>query len=541
VVYSIAPVSGASSYTWTLSSGITGSSTGTSITVNFSGSFNGGTISVKANSACGSSANTSLSIIKFTAAPATPGTISEPGTLCPPATATYTIAGVTNATNYNWTVSGTGLSIVSGQGTTSLNVSVASGFTGGSISVVATNCKGTSSTRSSTIYGPLVNAPVFSVITSGDDNPTYGVCAGTTREFDLNPIPGATTITWTAPAGAVVSDGCGHTGNPLTTSFSSPSCSPGSAITHPEIRITFPSGFVSGNITAYATNACGNSPVATWYVQSKPNAPAAISGSTSGLCNQSGKIYTIAAVPGATSYTWTVPPGASITANSGTSITVSFGSSFTGSGTITVKANNTCGSSAVTSLAVSALALAPASITGSTSVCKTQTSVPYSIAAVTGATSYTWTITGGATFVTSSTSTSVNVKFTTATSTSATLSVKANNACGSSAITSLVITIKNTCRTRGISDDEEETLNPVSVYPNPTHGKLNISFVADKSEKYVFRIADILGHVLLTESVSVPAGNNQKEFDLTNVSKGIYFLQVEQECKQNSVYRIIVE
>ena len=217
------------------------------------------------------------------------------------------------------------------------------------------------------------------------------------------------------------SDGLGHSGNPLTFAGQN-------AAGEWEVYITFPASFVSGNVSVFATNSCGNSPVTTLAVQSKPNTPGAITGPTSNVCRKSGQVYSVAAVAGATSYTWTVPYGASISgSSSGSSVNVTFGNSFTGSGNITVKANNGCGSSAVSTLAVSALTLAPGSISGSSSVCKTQTSVSYSVAAVTGATSYTWTISGGAQFVGSTTGSSVTVKYTTATSTSATITVKANN------------------------------------------------------------------------------------------------------------------
>jgi hypothetical protein len=58
--YSIAAVSGATSYTWTLPSGWSGSSTSTSITA--TAGSTGGTISVKANNACGSGSSRSLTV-----------------------------------------------------------------------------------------------------------------------------------------------------------------------------------------------------------------------------------------------------------------------------------------------------------------------------------------------------------------------------------------------------------------------------------------------------------------------------------------------
>jgi hypothetical protein len=59
--YSVNPVSGATSYTWVLPSGWTGSSTGNSITVQAGN--NGGNLSVTANNNCGSSTPRTLAVI----------------------------------------------------------------------------------------------------------------------------------------------------------------------------------------------------------------------------------------------------------------------------------------------------------------------------------------------------------------------------------------------------------------------------------------------------------------------------------------------
>ncbi len=82
-----------------------------------------------------------------------------------------------------------------------------------------------------------------------------------------------------------------------------------------------------------------------------PQTPGSISGSPSFCNNATGLSYSIAAVSGATNYTWTVPSGATVASGQGTnSITVNFG---TLSGNITVKAGNSCGTTATVALAVS--------------------------------------------------------------------------------------------------------------------------------------------------------------------------------------------
>jgi hypothetical protein len=144
-------------------------------------------------------------------------------------------------------------------------------------------------------------------------------------------------------------------------------------------------------------------------------------------------------VSGATSYSWTVPSGSTITAGQGTSsITVTFGST---SGTIAVTANSSCGSSSAKTLAVTILATPPAIpgfITGYTSVASAQTGVIYSIGAVSGAASYTWTIPAGTTITSGQTTTSITVNWGT---TSGNICVTATNGCGTSAASCKAITV----------------------------------------------------------------------------------------------------
>jgi gliding motility-associated-like protein len=101
--------------------------------------------------------------------------------------------------------------------------------------------------------------------------------------------------------------------------------------------------------TACAGNVSSGFNAVYTYVTT-PAQPGAISGATPVCAGTTGLVYSISAVPGATSYNWTVPSGASITAGSGTtSITVSMGSN---SGNVTVNAQNMCGTSASQTLAV---------------------------------------------------------------------------------------------------------------------------------------------------------------------------------------------
>jgi hypothetical protein len=165
-----------------------------------------------------------------------------------------------------------------------------------------------------------------------------------------------------------------------------------------------------------------------------PTQPGGITGNTT-VTQGSSQTYSIAAVSGATSYTWTLPSGWS-GSSTGTSITTTAG---TTGGTISVTANNACGASTARTLNVTvstcSVPAQPGAISGNTSVAAGSAQT-YSVSAVSGATSYTWTLPSGWTGSSSSTSIS-----TTAGTSGGTISVRANNACGAGTARTLNVTV----------------------------------------------------------------------------------------------------
>ncbi|MFN8180375.1 MAG: T9SS type A sorting domain-containing protein [Bacteroidia bacterium] len=501
VTYSIAPVSGASSYIWSLPVGASGSSTGTSITVTFSSTYGGGFICVTPTNACGNGTPACINVPVLTVKPTTPGLISGPNPVCGPTTATYSVAPVSGATNYVWSVTGTGVSIVSGNGTNSVQVSIPAGFGQGSISVYAQNCKGNSPTRNQTLTGvPTHSSALF--------GPIYN-CPNTSASFSISVVPGTATYTWSI------------TGDASIGSSSANSCT-----------VNFGPAWTSGVLTVTTSSTCGSFS-RSYTLRSVPTQPGGITGQASALCNATGVSYSIAAVAGATGYNWTVPAGATITSGQGTtSIMVNFGTS---AGNVCVTASNSCGSSVARCLAVITVPAAPAAISGPASVCKSQTGT-YSISPVSGATSYVWSVTGGASIVPSGTSATVN--YNSALSTSATVRVNAVNACGLSQPRTLAVAVNLGCRTSG---EEMTAASALTAYPNPTNGLVTINFNAVAAERYTVKVVDLLGNVVVSDQLNAVEGNNMKELNLTNVAKGMYLMSLETEGGNVQTLRLIVE
>ena len=393
-VYAVSAVNGATSYTWTLPNGWSGSSTTNSITA--TPTTTGGTITVKANNTCGSTTAQTLTVTTA-AAPATPGTISGSSVVCSGISTAYSVVAVSGATSYTWTLPNgwTGTS-------TTNSITVTPSSSGGNITVMASNNCGNSSTQ--TLAVSIGSVPATPAAISGPAT----ACNGDQLIYTVAPTNGASSYTWTLPNG--------WSGTSITDT----------------IRATAgPSG---GTITIKADNGCGSSSVVSTTVSAGavPATPGSISGAAS-ACTGSSPNYSISTVAGATSYTWTLPNGWS---GSSTTNSISPVVGATG-GSISVTANNACGSSALSQLTVTAgTGLSnPGSISGLTAVCNAG-NTPYSIASVTGANSYTWTLPNG--WSGSSTTNSITA---TPGPSGGIISVVANGSCGSSSASQLTVTV----------------------------------------------------------------------------------------------------
>lgn len=164
-----------------------------------------------------------------------------------------------------------------------------------------------------------------------------------------------------------------------------------------------------------------------------PATLAAITGSTM-QCAGATAIYSISPVSGANSYVWSIPNG--WTGSSSTN-TISVVTGTLTSATISVSATNSCGTSTLQSLSVQVdpLPAQPSVITGLTNLCGAS-SQSYSVAAMSGVTSYSWALPGSW----SGTSTTNTIQVNPGT-TSGILSVSAINSCGNGPAQNLNIVI----------------------------------------------------------------------------------------------------
>ena len=363
--------------------------------------------------ACGVTGCLSVTV-NVIAKPATPGTIGGLAIVCPSTSGTYSIAAVANATSYTWTAPTNATMIVAANGLSAV-LTYSSTFVSGTLSVKANNCAGSSTSKTLAITKTATPA------TPGTITGLASVCPSTSGAYSIATVANATSYTWTAPANASITAGQGTA----------------------SVTVSYASGFTTGTLSVKATG-CGGTSVAKTLTVTKTTAPATpvtISGLAT-VCASTSGTYSIAAVANATSYTWTAPVNASITAGQGTtSVTVTYASGFT-TGTLSVIATGCGGTSAAKTLAISKTAIpaTPGAITGASPACAASTQT-YSITAVPNATSYTWTLPTGMSYVANSSTTGTVIQVVLASTFSGgTLSVKATNCSGSSATVSKVLT-----------------------------------------------------------------------------------------------------
>ncbi|MFZ4521386.1 MAG: cytochrome c3 family protein [Bacteroidales bacterium] len=411
IAYSCPTVSGATSYLWSYSgTGFTPSGTTASITGSFSASATSGNLTVAGVNACGSGiASTTYPITVLTGVPGAAGTITGTPSVCQnQAGVAFSVPAISGATSYTWSYSGTGFTPSGNTASITGNFSITA--TSGNLVVSGVNACGTGIASAAF---PIVVNPLPSA--AGAISGTATVCQGQTAvPYSVTPVSGATGYSWT------------YTGTGFTPSGNTSS-----------ITGAFAASATSGNLRVAGTNACGTGTASANYpvtVNVLPSPAGTITGTALVCPGQTGVAYSVAAISGATSYSW-VYSGTGFTPSGNTaSITASFSPGAT-SGNLTVKGVNACGSGVVSAnyaITINAIPGAAGAITGSATACQGQSGIAYSVTPISGATSYTWSYSG--TGFTPSGNTSAITAVFSGSATSGNLTVRGTNSCGSGTI-----------------------------------------------------------------------------------------------------------
>ena len=323
--------------------------------------------------------------------------------ICAPPTATITAGGTTTFCNGGSVVlsanTGTGLTYQWKVGTSTLVGSTNATYTAssaGSYTCVVTNSCGT--TTSNAIVVTVNTLPTASITAAGSTT----FCSG--GSVALNATTGTGwTYQWKNNGSSIA----GATSSSYTAT-------------------------TAASYTCAVTNTCGTSTSGAIAITVNSLPTATISSPTTVLCTGASIVITANSGTGLT-YQWKLN-GVNISGATLISYTAN------GAGSYTCVVSNSCGGTTSNTIAITALAVpaTPGTITGqSTNLCGGVT-VSYSIAAVANATTYTWTVSSGATINSGQGTVGISVHYPTV-FTSGVVTVTAGNSCGTSAAKSLAV------------------------------------------------------------------------------------------------------
>lgn len=335
------------------------------------------------------------------------------------------------------------------------------------------------------------------------------VCKDAIENYSVVEAVGADSYVWALPLGATIIEG-------MNTSV-----------------VTIRWGSTSGTLSVVAVNTCGDGIGASKSISifTPPDKPGEIEGPAE-MCKYGTSNFTVGNVNGAASYQWTVPPDADILNGQGfKTVKVHWGET---PGVISVACSNFCGlgESSSKSITLGTLPADAGVITGRADPCKGQAGFTYSVEAISGASSYIWTLPAGATINGPSDGNSIVVDFSTE-ATSGDLTVKGHSSCGDGASTSKTL-ILNDC-------NAVETLHQsglFSIYPNPVRHHFTLGFKKSVSELEL-SISNLEGKVLYRETLNHVQSDSQKVVDVTSFTKGVYIIKLKVD-KDIFVEKIIV-
>jgi len=83
------------------------------------------------------------------------------------------------------------------------------------------------------------------------------------------------------------------------------------------------------------------------------------------------------------------------------------------------------------------------------------------------------------------------------------------------------------------TDDPEAALSVV-VFPNPTYGKVQISFSSERKDDFYFKVYNTVGQKVYEEKQTLLSGFNLTQIDIANLPSGQYVLKIHSDTKTHT-------
>ena len=341
-VYTATTVTNAISYVWTLPNGSVVTTSSPGISLDFSLSATSGFLKVKGMNSCGDSTVSDNFSITVIAPPTLTSSLNS--TICSGTEFRYDPISTDNSTTFSWTrAERAGISNTANFGSGSINETLIN-TTNVPVNVLykytiltSGGCQNIQYVTVTVNPTPNLNLPALNEVSCSGSlytfTPTFNL-SGSTYTWTRVPTAGITPF---LPAGGGGSSAISET---LTNTTAS------------TIEVTY-------QITAVATTlngGCSKTSELKVQVEPKPSAAGAITGPIIVCEGAVDQEYSVALIPNATSYQWTVPTGAVITSGLNSNVVkVNFGTAT--SATISVKGINLCGEGLVSVVPITVISL----------------------------------------------------------------------------------------------------------------------------------------------------------------------------------------
>jgi hypothetical protein len=321
--YSIVPVAGAESYTWTITGNATITGNGTSAIVNYGPSFTTGIIGVSANLNCGTAST--IRYLNISTTPLLPGAINGPSVVCPNTTHTFSIAAVAGATAYVWTAC---LGTTVANNGTSATITFPSNLSSCVVSVSAVSvCGGTSPLRSKSIASGL---PLTSANITGAG---VNLCGATNIPYATAPVASAISYQWSIAGGSIVA-GQGTS----------------------SIIVNWQSLTPAGNLSVAAVNSCGAGSNRTKPINLIPGQPGTIATANVVMVGDLEQA-SIPSLGTGVNYTWSSNPvGLPFIGQGNHTVFIDYGTAIPGAYVISCTPSNACGNSNTRTISITVAA-----------------------------------------------------------------------------------------------------------------------------------------------------------------------------------------
>ncbi|MGC6470958.1 MAG: T9SS type A sorting domain-containing protein, partial [Flavobacteriales bacterium] len=112
------------------------------------------------------------------------------------------------------------------------------------------------------------------------------------------------------------------------------------------------------------------------------------------------------------------------------------------------------------------------------------------------------------------------------------ISWRIRGACGTNGTSWATIFTQPVTFTLGGARLENSSVANLDVYPNPSRDIFNVTFNSEQAQTIAVKVVNMIGEEIYTEELTEFVGLYEKQIDLSQFSKGVFFLEVKTDTIQ---------